>query len=642
RKLAGTGETLFNLPFNNTGTVNLQPGILNFGVNGTHTGSFTGAAGTAFKFSSATLQAASSVSAPTVSFIAGANTIAGTYNASSTTNVNANATFSGTNITSVGSTLNVTGSATFNSNSITAPTINLDGTIGGSADLSPTATGTLNFNGTLNGTGTTNIAAGATLNLGGAQPQLKRVLNNAGTANYSPTASMVFVGGTFNNQTGATFNVQSDTQLFQSGGTNAFNNAGTVRKTTGASEANFNLPFSNTGTVEVQAGTIRFASSYTQTAGLTFLNGGNFASNSTLDVQGGELRGAGTINGNLSNGGTLNPGTSPGCLNVTGNYTQTSGGTLNIEIGGTSACTQFDQLNINGSATLAGTLSINLVNGFSASAGQSFQIAAYASHTGTFASVTGPLPATVNATNVTVAPVSTFQISGHVQDSGGSALSGISINLTGSQTTSTTTDSSGNYTFASLAANGNYTVTPSSSCYTFAPTNRVFNNLSANQTGDFNGTQLTFTISGRIADALNNPVSGLTLNLTGSQTANTTTDANGNYTFTAGCGGNYTITPVVNNYEFNPTTAQFNSLSANQTADFIATPSVFTPAGNNVSVAVGGFGLTYQSVSASGRTRATPIIPASAGLPPANTTIVTNAPAADLSTTATFAGIINV
>src|SRR5205085_771232 len=245
RKLTGTGETLFNLPFNNTGTVNLQSGTLNFGVSGTDTGS-------------------------------------------------------------------VTGSATFNSNSITAPTINLDGTINGSADLSPTATGTFNLNGTLNGTGTTNIAAGATLNLGGSQPQLQRVLNNAGTANYSPTASMVFVGGTFNNQMGATFNVQSDTQLFQSGGTNAFNNAGTVRKATGAGEANFNLPFTNTGTVEVQTGTIRFGNSYTQTAGLTFLNGGNFASNSTMSVQGGELRGAGTISGNLSNGGTLNPGTSPG------------------------------------------------------------------------------------------------------------------------------------------------------------------------------------------------------------------------------------------------------------------------------------------------------------------------------------------
>ena len=41
--------------------------------------------------------------------------------------------------------------------------------------------------------------------------------------------------------------------------------------------------------------------------------------------------------------------------------------------------------------------------------------------------------------------------------------------LSGSQTASTTTDSSGNFTFSGLAAGGNYTVTPSASGYILRP-----------------------------------------------------------------------------------------------------------------------------------------------------------------------------
>jgi hypothetical protein len=46
-------------------------------------------------------------------------------------------------------------------------------------------------------------------------------------------------------------------------------------------------------------------------------------------------------------------------LTITGNYTQTVAGTLTIEQNGTAPGTQFDQLVVNGTVTLAGTISIN-------------------------------------------------------------------------------------------------------------------------------------------------------------------------------------------------------------------------------------------------------------------------------------------
>gem|GEM_PF-441485 len=169
-------------------------------------------------------------------------------------------------------------------------------------------------------------------------------------------------------------------------------------------------------------------------------------------------------------------------------------------------------------------------------------------------------------------PPQTFIISGSIRDAGNIPLAGIIVNLTGSTSRSTTTDAAGNYSFASLAAAGNYTVTPGSVCYTFTPASRTFPNLSANQTANFTGTLATFTIGGRVADASNNGIGGVPVTLTGTQNASTTTDAAGNYAFNGvGCGGNYIVTPARGGFTFNPANAQFVGLSANQTANFTGT-----------------------------------------------------------------------
>ncbi|HEX6625089.1 MAG TPA: Calx-beta domain-containing protein, partial [Pyrinomonadaceae bacterium] len=306
------------------------------------------------------------------------------------------------------------GTQTFNQNGFNlvlaaASTVNPNGVFNQSGTLSGAGTvnvnGVFNLSGTINGTGALNISAAATLNIGGSQPVISRTVNNSGTTNYAPTVGAVFTGGTFNNLAGANFNLISEAQLSQSGGTNAFNNAGTLSKATGAAALAFNVPLANTGTVNAQSGTLAFGASLTQTAGETFLNGGNVSSAASFALQGGTLRGAGTFTGSVNNtGGTVAPGASPGCMNVTGNYTQGPAATLAVESGGTTVCTQYDRLAVGGAATLDGTLAVTLIGGFTPSVGQTFQVVTYGSRAGTFSTVTGTLLPTYNANDLTLSP----------------------------------------------------------------------------------------------------------------------------------------------------------------------------------------------------------------------------------------------
>ena len=59
-----------------------------------------------------------------------------------------------------------------------------------------------------------------------------------------------------------------------------------------------------------------------------------------------------------------------------------------------------------------------------------------------------------------------YSISGAVN---GAILAGVTVNLAGAATASTTTDANGNYSFANQI-NGSYTVTVAKTGYTFSPT----------------------------------------------------------------------------------------------------------------------------------------------------------------------------
>lgn len=93
-------------------------------------------------------------------------------------------------------------------------------------------------------------------------------------------------------------------------------------------------------------------------------------------------------------------------------------------------------------------------------------------------------PATGNQTTAVA-----YTISGHVQQQGGTGISGATITLTGGPLEVTTsTDASGNYTLTNVDAGGNYTVSAAAAGFIVTPDSQTFNNLSSNQTADFNAT----------------------------------------------------------------------------------------------------------------------------------------------------------
>jgi hypothetical protein len=187
-------------------------------------------------------------------------------------------------------------------------------------------------------------------------------------------------------------------------------------------------------------------------------------------------------------------------------------------------------------------------------------------------------PQTQTFTNISADKTADFSatllrhtVSGRVTKTDGSPLAGALVALTGSQVSTATTDAQGNFSFANLAGGGDYTVTASLRHYTFAPASKEFRDLDSDQSAPFGGTLDTHTISGRATKADGSPLAGVTLALTGSKLATTTTDAAGNYSFPSlDGGGSYTLTAAKANYTFAPTSRTFDDLSSNQTADFVA------------------------------------------------------------------------
>jgi hypothetical protein len=77
------------------------------------------------------------------------------------------------------------------------------------------------------------------------------------------------------------------------------------------------------------------------------------------------------------------------------------------------------------------------------------------------------------------------------------------------------------------------------------------------------------TVSGTITDGSGSPVAGAVINLSGTQTRKTITDANGNYRFeNVETSGFYTVTPSRANYTFSPTERSFSQLGNSTEATF--------------------------------------------------------------------------
>jgi autotransporter-associated beta strand protein len=113
--------------------------------------------------------------------------------------------------------------------------------------------------------------------------------------------------------------------------------------------------------------------------------GGNF------QFTGGELRVTDFVGSLTNQGGNFSPGDSTALSTVSGNFTQIAG-SLTIELAGATPGTGFDQLSVGGSASLAGLLEVDLLDGFLPNPGSSFEILrATGGISGTFAPIIAPV-----------------------------------------------------------------------------------------------------------------------------------------------------------------------------------------------------------------------------------------------------------
>jgi hypothetical protein len=168
-----------------------------------------------------------------------------------------------------------------------------------------------------------------------------------------------------------------------------------------------------------------------------------------------------------------------------------------------------------------------------------------------------------------------YSISGTVTVYGtGTALEGVTVNLTGAATASTTTDSSGNFSFTNRA-NGTYTVIPASSAYTFNPVSAVVvvsgaNITDTNFVATSTGGADIYSISGTVTGAVQ---AGVKITLSGTQKGTAETKANGTYIFeNLVDGGTYTVTPSLTGYTFKPTSTDVTLSGADVTdTDFRVT-----------------------------------------------------------------------
>ncbi len=229
--------------------------------------------------------------------------------------------------------------------------------------------------------------------------------SNATTISMSPNSSGDAFTNEFNNDVNNDGNWQAKnittTANIVIGPNKSFNNNGSMDFSKLGTSANLFLSsgsvFNHRGRLNVSSATINIIRSTSAVIlfgsnGTINLNQGrvNFVPQTTASIAlptGASLSGSGVYNmGNIVNNGRIGPGSSPGCLILLDDLIQTASSSMDIELGGTSACIDFDRLSVD-DLTLDGALNVSLIDGFIPADGDRFRFLEYNSVTGAFASI---------------------------------------------------------------------------------------------------------------------------------------------------------------------------------------------------------------------------------------------------------------
>ena len=344
---------MIGVTFNNTGTVNVERGILTLAGGGeTDGGTFNISLGETLNFS------------------------------------NSHTLKNGTQINGDGN-LQITGGIVdlqLAGGTAIADTVEL--TIGGGTfevDGNWTLPNKVNWNGgTLKSPGI--ITSSDTLTIGDSDTKfLDTQLNNTGTIveNHLSNRDLIFQDEAVLNNSG-NYELQRGEIRKASNSIATFNNSGTLRKTTTRTGL-IGVTFNNTGTVNIERGILNFNGTYTHDNADLIIKNGDVNFTDSLILNGGSLEGNDDINVAVTNSGLLNPAhfnnTEFGRLIIEGNYTETDSASINIQLGGYTAQTNFDQIDIDGIAEFRGTLNVSLLNDFTPNLGDSFDVLTFNSRT---------------------------------------------------------------------------------------------------------------------------------------------------------------------------------------------------------------------------------------------------------------------
>ncbi len=223
-----------------------------------------------------------------------------------------------------------------------------------------------------------------------------RILANQGTIILQGAGSVQLGDGAqLTNAKNATIDIRNDGTIGHSGSGSqgAVVNHGTIVKSTSSGTATIAQPFtqSSDGKIIVSTGTLAFTSTFNNNNGaITLAHGAAISFGSTFNAGTGPLTGTGTIQAaNVTAGGLVSPGSSPGTLTLTGNLNLLSTSTLLFEIGGGTQGVGYDLLSVGGNALLGGNLALQFLNGFHTTMApdSTFTVFTSAGLTGTFANV---------------------------------------------------------------------------------------------------------------------------------------------------------------------------------------------------------------------------------------------------------------
>ena len=220
------------------------------------------------------------------------------------------------------------------------------------------------------------MTAGIIDNTAGSSSDLRARSGSGTVLTVNPADDPSVIDCQFNFYSNATFNVidgAADPDLLVSG---PMVGGGTLTKG-GVGRMTLSGISSHTGDVDITAGSVAVT--------------GLLALDSDLTVGAGALlEGTGTIEGFVSNGGTVSPGLGGVAVLSVGTYEQLPGATTEIELNGINPGSGHDQLAVTRSATLAGLLDVTLVPGFTPGVGDSFTLLSCGSRVGIFGQIDLP------------------------------------------------------------------------------------------------------------------------------------------------------------------------------------------------------------------------------------------------------------